>query len=1221
MNDDTPQPRPFVHLHVHTDYSMLDGACKVPDLVKLARKHNMPAMAVTDHGNLCAAYDFYTAATATKDKKDKPLTPIQPIIGCEAYVCELPMTEKSAKNKENFHLVLLAQNDEGYRNLCRINRIGHHDGFYYKPRIDHETLARHSAGLIALSACLGGELPQAIMADNDKKAREIIQFHLDLFGRDRYYLEVQDHGRPGEPANDLVENQRKVNRQLVKYASEFNLGLVATNDAHYLTREHAKSHEVLLCVGTQTTMADPKRMKYEPQEFYIKTGDEMYEIFKDIPGACENTLKIAGMISFKMPIGKLMKSHYPVFTDPAKGVVDNASRLIYLRDICRKGIRRKYGFEPDDASDAFKKQVIDRMEYELGVIDKMGYVSYYLCVWDFLNYARSIDIPVGPGRGSGAGSIAAYLADITDVEPLRYALLFERFLNPDRASPPDFDIDLCERRRQEVIDYVRQRYGDDRVCQIGTYGTLKCKAALKDVARARGIDFAASNQLTSKIPTDPKMTLEKAEEIPEVRQMLETEEWVRQVWEDAKVLENLNRNMSIHACGVIICDEPLTNVVPLSRGANNEVTTQFSAKPCEELGLLKMDFLGLRTLTLIDDALKLIRQNRGIVVDFSQDPLMTDETTYRLMQRGETIGVFQLESGGMQKTCRDFNVSRIQDVIALLAIYRPGPMAFIPDIIAVKNGTQATDYEVPDKMAPILDETYGFMIYQEQIMQIVQVVAGFSLGQADLMRRAIGKKKIDELKKQHDLFIDGCARHSNLPVEKAKAIWEKILKFADYGFNKSHSAAYAYLSYRTAYLKANYPVEFMTALLTSELGNAAKMAFLLQECDRMGIEVKPPCSNTSGMSFSVDGDSIRFGLAAVRGVGEGAAEKILAARTQGGPFKSLLEFCERVGGGVNKRVLESLNKAGAFDSFGVARSRTDAALDQAIALAAENVKDRICGQGSLFDFLGEAAQVSAIHFQDLPEWTDKERLGYEKEMLGFYVSGHPIGEYKPMLRTYALHSIEGIDELDNETPVRLGGFIAGIEIKRAKKDNRAWAVLQLEGYSAKTECLVFADVYAEAQAAIQADTVVMIEGVVAKEEARDPIPGAAEDGEGVIDEPQIVVKLIAKKIIPVAAISETYTKDLHIRIREDMATGSRLEQLRSLIQQHPGQVPVLLYLVCNSGRIGFVSLKESIRPCPDFQQAVRDLFGADALVIKADRKPPQYAKRRTGPPPRRNNDD
>jgi DNA polymerase-3 subunit alpha len=547
-------------------------------------------------------------------------------------------------------------------------------------------------------------------------------------------------------------------------------------------------------------------------------------------------------------------------------------------------------------------------------------------------------------------------------------------------------------------------------------------------------------------------------------------------------------------------------------------------------------------------------------------------------------------------------------------------MEFIPDIIAVKKGTQKTDYEVPDKMAPILDETYGFMIYQEQIMQIVQVVAGFSLGQADLMRRAIGKKKIDELKKQHDLFIDGCAKHSSLPIEKAESIWTKILKFADYGFNKSHSAAYAYLSYRTAYLKANYPVEFMAALLTSELGNAAKMAFLLQECDRMGIEVKPPCPNKSGMSFSVDGDSVRFGLAAVRGVGEGASEKILEARTQGGPFKSLLDFCERVGSGVNKRVLESLNKSGAFDSFGVARSRTDAALDQAIALAAENIKDRACGQLSLFNGLLEVASIS---FPNLPEWPDKERLGYEKEMLGFYVSGHPIGEYKQMLRTYALHSVEEIEEMENDAPVRLGGFIAGIEMKRAKKDNRAWAVLQLEGYSAKTECLVFADTYAEAQAAIQPDTVVMIEGVVAREEARDTVPGgAADDGEVVMEEAKTVVKLIAKKVIPIAEVPEVYTKDLHIRIREDLATASRFDQLRSLIQQYPGPVPVLLCLVCNSGRIGFVSLKESIRAGLQFQQAVRDLFGADALVIKADNKAPQYAKRWSGPPPaRRNNSD
>lgn len=1208
-----PSGRPFVHLHLHTDYSMLDGAIKIPDLVKFAKANNMPAVAVTDHGNMAAAFELYAEARKSG---------IQPIIGCEVYVCDKDMTDKSAANKEYYHLVLLAMNDAGYHNLCELNRIAFHQGFYYKPRFDMPTLAKHCDGLIALSACLGGMLPQAVLSGNDRRAREVIQAHIDLFGRDRYFLELQDHGIPGDasPPPRLVEEQRQVNRKLIEYAREFGLGLVATNDAHYLRAEHSKAHDVLLCIGTQRTIDDANRMRYEPEQFYVRTGDEMYEIFKEVPEACDNTLKIASMIEFQMPVGDRKRDHYPVFQDPAAGVDDAATRFQYLRRICLDGIRRKYKFDPEAPElTEPQKKILARMDFELGVIDKMGFISYFLCVWDFLNHARLQGIPVGPGRGSGAGSIVAYLTNITDIEPLEYGLLFERFLNPDRVSPPDFDVDICERRRQEVIDYVRSRYGDDRVCQIGTYGTLKCKAAIKDVSRVLGIELSLVNELTKKIPTDPKMTLKKAaEEHPEVKEMLEADPRLAEVWKYATVLENLHRNTSIHACGVIICNEPLTNVIPLARGANDEVTTQFSAVPCEDLGLLKMDFLGLRTLTLIQDTIDLVKKHRGKVVDFSEIPL-TDDATYRLLQRGETVGVFQLESTGMQKLCREFGVSRIQDIIALLALYRPGPLQFKDIFVKRRRGIEKVVYEVPEQMAPILDETCGIMLYQEQIMQIVQVLAGFSLGNADLLRRAIGKKKEKEMLAQHDKFVEGCASFRGIPKETAEAIWENIKKFADYGFNKSHSAAYAFLSYRTAYLKANYPVEFMAALLTSELGNAEKISFILQECDRMGVRVKPPSVSASDLSFSVDKDCIRFGLAAIRGVGESASEKILEARRAGGPFKDLLDFCERVGNGVNKRTLESLNKAGAFDSFGQPRARVHEVLDLAMKMAAQNVADRASGQGSLFDLMGDgAASEAKLRYPELPEWPEKERLKFEKEMLGFYVSGHPIGEFRQLLRNYELHRIESIKEYGHDTPVRLGGYIAEVSLKRSKKDNRPFAAVQLEGMGGKTECMVFPGAFEECQASLVADTVVMIEGYVAIEEQRAPVPaGQAPGGEGgeapmpEESEGTPIAKVIARKVIPIAKVPELYTREVHVRIREDLASPERLAKLQEILKQHHGGIPVLLCAICNSGTIGFVKTDlYRVAPTLDFQQAVRDLFGADALLLKNDLKPPEAPRPR-----------
>lgn len=1167
----------FVHLHVHTDYSMLDGACKISRLADICEEMNMPAMAITDHGNMSGVFEFFQTMT------DRG---IKPIFGCEFYLAPHGRTNRDPhlpNNRGGFHQLLFAKDFPGYQNLCRLNAKAHVEGYYFKPRIDKEILAEHSQGVLGTSTCIGGEIPQYLLEDDVDRAMTAIDEYVQIFGRENYFLELQDHG---------MKEQRKVNRQLVDIAKKTGLPLVATNDVHYLAKDHALPHEVLLCIGTQKTMLDANRMQFPSDDFYVKSPQEMQGLFGELPEALKNTLTIAEMCNCELDT---KANHYPVYEPP-----DGSDRQDYILKQCKLGLVRRYELDldrnPADTLGGFQKKIVDRMMYELGIIEQMGFTSYFLVVWDFLDFARQRRIPIGPGRGSGAGSIVAYLLGITDIEPLGYGLLFERFLNPERVSPPDFDIDLCERRRGEVIEYVRDKYGSDNVAQIGTFGTLKAKAVIKDVARALGRSFDEGNKLTKMIPADPKMTLEKAlKEVPELTDAMEREPWIKEVFDRARPLEGLSRNMSIHAAGVIIGDQPLTNLVPLARGQNDEVITQYPAVPCEDLGLLKMDFLGLSTLTIIQDACDWVEKSKGITIDPGEIPL-TDDAAYELLNRGKTVAVFQLESSGMQELCRKFGVNRIEDIIALIALYRPGPLQFLDEFIGRKMGQIKVDYDVP-VMKPILEETYGIMLYQEQVMQVVQEVAGFSLGAADILRRAMGKKKADVMAEQLQKFVDGAVKNG-VNEQTAKNIWDKIEKFAGYGFNKSHSAAYAFLAYRTAYLKANHPVAFMTANLTNEMGKAERVTILINECREMGIDVLPPDVNVSELDFTVDGQSIRFGLAAIKGVGESAARAMLAAR-QDGPFESLQDLCERVGSTINKRIMESLCQCGAFDCFGLKRSQVFAMIEDVINRAQHAAKDRAAGQENFFDMLaGEEEEDLGVPVPEVPEWDEKQRLTYEKELLGFYVSGHPLDAYREVIERYGRVKLGDIGRLPEDQGVRLGGLIGVLMEKRSKRDNRPWAILGLEDHDHHCEVLVFADTYAKCAPALIADAAVFVEGYVSKRDGDDQ------------------AKIIATDVIPIEDVTARFTKEVLVGLEQQQADERTLNQLRDFLHDHPGETSVVLRLACETGEFAFIETSKRywITYEPDFEQGLRHLLGDVWIKPNPVTDLPVRERRWQGPP-------
>ena len=1165
----------FVHLHVHTDYSLLDGACSIyqkskdkDDLVKLATKYGMSAVAMTDHGVMGGAIEFFQKMNENA---------IKPIIGCEMYVSPTTIDDRDPRtpNIKGYHLVLLAKDFTGYQNLCKLNAIAHLEGHYYKPRIDKKTLTEHSKGLIGLSACLQGEIQKWFSSGKPKKAKSALQDYLDILGKDNFYLEIMDHG---------IKEQAIVNKEVIKLSNEYNIPLVATNDVHYLKKEHAKSHELLLCIQTNNTIDDEKRFRFSSDQFYFKTGDEMLELFKEVPESLSNTLAVAEKCTLEIPTVPEI-NHYPVYE-----IKTGVSEKEFLRNICLGNMMDRYKFDPGklDVLNVEQQEIVDRMEFELNAIDTSHYCSYFLVVWDFLKYARNIGVPVGPGRGSGAGSIVAYLSFITDIEPIRYGLLFERFLNPERVSPPDFDIDFCERRRGEIIEYVRNKYGSDSVAQIGTYGTLKAKAVIKDVGRALGYSFDQRNQITKLMPNDPKMTLASSRKNNQgLNELIEKESWIEEIFEYSEPLEGLNRNMSIHAAGVIIGDQPLNNLVPLSKGSNGEVITQYPANPCETLGLLKMDFLGLRTLTIIQDTLDNIERNRGEKIDISKITLR-DEATFNLLNRGDTIAVFQLESGGMRELCKKFGVERIQNIIALIALYRPGPMQHIGDFINRKSGKVTVEYDHP-KMKTVLKETYGIMLYQEQIMQVVQVLAGFTLGGADILRRAISKKKIDVLTAQKKKFVEGCAKHNDIDEKKANAIWDKIEMFAGYGFNKSHSAAYAFLAYRTAYLKANYPVEFMTAVLTSELKNADKLAFFLQECKEMQINVLPPDVNSSNLDFTTDNKSIRFGLAAIKGVGEAASGVIIENREKNGKFKSITDFAEKVGDSLTSRVLENLVRAGAFDSFGLKRSQLVHIMPDVISLAHTTVQDKKAGQGNLFDLLSDNStdgqNALDIKIPDIPEFHEQDMLKDEKELLGFYVSGHPLGEFSETIKIYSTHSISDIAELAPNTGIRIGGIISSLEIKTSKRSGSRFAVMRLEDIESNIECLVFSQTYEKIKDLLIENKPVFVLGNVnsnSEEESN---------------------KITVENLLPIESVPLEYTKEIHIALHEASAKDDTLEKLRDICREHPGETLTILRITCTDGEIAFIETGEEyfVEVRQKLIHNIKKLLGEESLRFIADK--------------------
>ena len=1067
----------FVHLHIHSEFSLLDGANRIKDLPVRAKELGMDAIALTDHGVMYGAIDFYKAC-----KKEG----VKPIIGCEVYVAPRSRFDKEPNidNRYN-HLILLAKNQQGYKNLSKLVSIGFVDGYYYKPRIDLEVLEKYHEGLICLSACLAGAVNQALLNGQQEKAEEVALWHKKVFGED-YYIEIQNNG---------IKEQVLANQKLIQLARKLDISLVATNDAHYLKKEDAYNHEVLLCIQTGKRMSDADRMRFETDELYVKSPEEMIEYFKAFPDAIENTVKIADECNVEFEFGHTILPNYDV-------PPEFPTHYDFFKKICDDGIKKRYGENPT-------KEILERAEYEIGVIKKMGYVDYFLIVWDFIHYAKTHHIPVGPGRGSGAGSIIAYAMEITDIDPMQYGLLFERFLNPERISMPDFDVDFCYEHRQDVIDYVSRKYGHDHVSQIITFGTMSARMVIRDVARVLDVPYADADSLAKMIPNELHITIKKAlEQNKELAQKYETDETVKKVLDIAMGLEGMPRQASTHACGIVITKEPVDTYVPLYV-RDNQISTQYIMTTLEELGLLKMDFLGLRTLTVIQDTIDLVKQNKGIDVEFDKE--MADPKVYKLWQEGKSCGIFQFESQGMTNFMKELKPDCLEDLIAGVSLYRPGPMDQIPRYIRGKQNPGHNEYTHP-RLEPILNVTYGCMVYQEQVMQIVRDLAGYSLGRADLVRRAMGKKKLDVMAKEREVFIHGqvdengnvevpgCVRNG-IDEKSANKIFDEMAEFAKYAFNKSHAACYAVVAYRTAYLKTYYPAEFMAATLNSFLGNLDKIPQYIDECKLLGIEILKPEINRSNTKFTVEDGKIRFGLGSIKNVGTVPVDNIVKERNQNGPFKSFTDFCERIADeAVNKKCIESLIKAGAFDEFEQTRSTLLASFESIIDSIQSSKKKGMDGQVSMFD-LGSTEEKEELKemqytFEEHEELPNKELLSLEKEMLGIYISGHPLEklrtqiEMQTNINTIQLRQIDEqmnsqirMEEVtNNETNkfvdgqrVKYAGIITSIK-KKYTKNNKIMAFVTIEDLYGTAEIICFENAYINAGKSLVEDNIVLVDG-------------------------------------------------------------------------------------------------------------------------------------------------
>ncbi len=1115
----------FVHLHVHSEYSLLDGACRIDGMMDRVKELGQTAIAITDHGVMYGCIDFYKAARAAG---------IKPIIGCEVYVARRTMSDRlHGIDNDPYHLVLLCKNRQGYENLCRMVSEAFVGGFYGKPRVDLALLEQYHEGLIATSACLGGAVAQYLLMDDYEGARAYALKMAEIFGPEHFYLELQDHG---------IEVQRPVNQFLLRLARETGLPLVVTNDAHYLRREDAAMQDVLLCIQTGKTVDDANRMKFETEEFYLKSEEELRQLFPNCDEAFENTAKIADMCNLDFTFHEY---HLPSFPVP-QGYTNEE----YFRKICMDGFRERYENPP--------QEYLDRLDYEIGVISRMGYVNYYLIVWDFIRYAKEQGIPVGPGRGSGAASIAAYCMHITEVDPMKYALIFERFLNPERVSMPDFDTDFCQERRGEVIDYVMRKYGADHVAQIATFGTMAARGAIRDVGRALNFSYAETDVVAKLVPGTPHITLEEALKIsPRLKEMYEGDERVKLLIDTARSLEGMPRNSSTHAAGVVITADPVYTYVPLSRN-DDTIVTQYTMTTIEELGLLKMDFLGLRNLTVIKDAEQQIQQIQpGFLMDKAPDD---DAETFKMLTEGKTQGVFQLESAGMTGVCVNMKASSIEDITAIVALYRPGPMDSIPTFIANKLDHRKVTYKTP-LLEPILKVTYGCIVYQEQVIEIFRSLGGYTMGQADNIRRAISKKKMKIIEAERKVFvygdpaqnITGCIGHG-VPEAVAQSIYDEIVDFANYAFNKAHAVCYAVVSYQTAYLKCHYPRQYMAALMTSVLDSSVKVSGYIAECRDMGIAVLPPDINHSQDNFTVEGDAIRFGLGAVKNVGRGLIRTMAARRSEGGPFKSLEDFIERMGEGeLNKRAVENFIKCGAMDCFGHHRSELLAVYDSMMDSIASSRKKNLEGQLGLFAMLDEEDSASArIPIPKLPERDRAELMAMEKETTGIYISGHPMDDYRALLKNTHVVPIGQLmgdeNKFEDDQIVSIAGIVQNLKMKTTR-NNSVMAYITVEDDTASIELLAFSNVLTEFGGYLRENSPVVITGRLSLRDDKEPqivVNRARPMSDFSLDMPE-----------PVQLVQQPRQGKLYLQLPSEDET--LYPKIRAILNMFPGDSAVVLY--------------------------------------------------------------
>lgn len=1140
----------FVHLHCHTQYSLLDAASKIPDLMKRAKELRFPALAMTDHGNLFGAIEFYEEAMKHG---------IKPIIGMEAYIAPGSRFDKQAHGikEASFHLTILARNEVGYKNLMKLTSAGYLEGFYYRPRLDKELLKTHSEGLIALSGCLKGEVPYYVWNERPEEAKKAIREFVDIFGKENFFLEISDLG---------LEPQKRVIRAYEGLSREFGLKRVATNDSHYIYQKDTAAHDALICIGTGSALDEPNRMRYQGDQYYLKSAEEMETLFSEIPEALKATLEITERCNLELHFNQ---THLPHFEPPAGKTKEG-----YLEELCFICLRGRLDGEIPGEYQA-------RLRYELSLINRMGFTGYFLVVWDFIRYAKEKGIPVGPGRGSAAGSLVAYSLGITDIDPIIHGLLFERFLNPERISMPDIDIDFCYERRDEVIDYVKKKYGVENVAQIITFGTMAARAAVRDVGRVMGLSYPEVDRLAKLIPMELNMTIDQAlTREPKLKELAATDQRIGNLIETSKSLEGLVRHASTHAAGVVISDVPLTEYTPLFK-ADDQVTTQYSMTALEKIGLLKMDFLGLRTLTVIDEACKIVKRTRGLGIHVHDMPF-DDRITYEMLGRGDASGVFQLESSGMRDLLKKMKPTRFGDLVALLALYRPGPLGsgMVDDFIRRMHNPSLIQYDHP-KLEPILKETYGIILYQEQVMRIVSELAGFSLARADLLRRAIGKKIPEIMEREKKGFIDGCQKNG-ISERVSEKIWNLIEYFSGYGFNKSHSTAYAFISFQTAYLKANYPIEFMTALLTSEMGNTDKVVRYIEACKKMGIEVLPPSVNESYSEFTCVGENrIRFGLTAVKNVGSTAIESIVAARTGRGPFRSFMDFTQRVDPRVcNRKVLESLIKCGAFDEFGYRRSQLMAMLDRALEVGSTAQKDRQRGQ---FSFFGGAATETDLSGQsempDIPEWPESQILAFERELLGFYVTKHPLSKYEKTLKNYATASTDTLSEFRDQEEVTLGGVVDAVKEITTKKGDRM-GFLTFQDLSGSCEIVVFPELYKSSAALVKKDATIFIRGKI---NSRDDVP-----------------KVIAEEIVPLDEVKKRFTRLISIDLHTAGLDPELLQKLKDILCSHKGKIPVYLSFRDPNGKTAVIQPGDDFRveTTDELFQAIESLVGENAVKIR-----------------------